>query len=63
MTGSVTLAETYTSSLQHSASKIFWAATEMYNFITIGADASNAFAKAPPSKATLYVKIDTPYWE
>ena len=63
MTGSVTLAETYAGSLQQSASKILWAATALYNMITIGADASNAFAEAPPPKAPLYVTIDKAYRE
>ena len=63
MRGSVTLAETYAGSLEQSASRIFWAASAINNFITIGADASNAFAEAPAPKAPLYVTIDTPYRE
>jgi hypothetical protein len=46
MTGSVTLAETYAGSLEQTGSRIFWSAAALYNFITIGADASNAFAGA-----------------
>ena len=61
MRGSVTLAETYASSLEQTASRIFWATTAIKNFITIGADASNAFAEAPAPKAPLYVQLDQPY--
>jgi hypothetical protein len=60
MTGSVTLTETYAGSLDQTGSRIFWAAT-LYNFITIGADTSNAFAEAPAPKAPLFVSIDTPF--
>ena len=38
--GTVTLAETYAASLEQTASRVFWAATAINNFITIGADAS-----------------------
>ena len=63
MRGSVTLAETYAGALEQSAARIFWAASAINNFITIGADASNAFAEAPAPKAPLFVKIDKPYRE
>ena len=56
--GTVTLAETYAASLEQTASRIFWAATTINNFITIGADASNAFAEAPAPVAPLYVYVD-----
>ena len=56
--GTVTLAETYTASLDQTASRVFWAATEINNFVTIGADASNAFAEAPAPVAPLYVYVD-----
>ena len=59
--GCVTLAETYASSLVQSGSRIFWAASAMKRHIVIGADASNAFAEAPPPKAPLYVYIDTQF--
>ena len=61
--GSVTLANTYAGSLEQTGARIFWAATAINNFITIGADASNAFAEAPAPKAPLYVTIDKPYRE
>lgn len=63
MKGTVTLGDTYAGSLEQTGSRIFWAATAMNNFITIGADASNAFAEAPPPKAPLYVNIDAPFCE
>ena len=56
--GTVTLAETYAASLEQTASRVFWAATAINNFITIGADASNAFAEAPAPVAPLYVYVD-----
>jgi dUTP pyrophosphatase len=61
--GTVTLAETYAASLDQTSAKIFWAASAILNFIQIGADATNAFAEAPPPKAPLYVTIDEPYRE
>ena len=63
MKGTVTMGNTYASSLDQTGSRIFWAATAINNYITIGADVSNAFAEAPPPKAPLYVKIDEPYRE
>ena len=56
--GTVTLAETYASSLDQTGAKMFWASAAINNFIVLGADASNAFAEAPPPKAPLYVRID-----
>ena len=38
--------------------RVFWAATAINNFITIGADTSNAFAEAPAPVAPLYVYVD-----
>ena len=59
--GSVTLGPTYASALDQTGSRIFWAATAKNNYITIGTDASNAFAEAPAPIALLYVTIDQPY--
>lgn len=56
MQGSVTLA-----ALEQTGARIFWAATAINNFITIGADAANAFAEAPASVAPLYVTADEPF--
>lgn len=63
MQGSITLANTYTGSLEQICSRIFWATSAIHNHIVIGADASNAFAEAPAPKAPLYVTIDKPYRE
>ena len=41
MQGTVTLGETYAASLDQTASRVFWAATAINNFVTIGADAQN----------------------
>ena len=54
MRGSVTLAETYASSLEQNASRVFWAATALKNWKFIGADAP---------VAPLYMRIDEQYHE
>ena len=56
--GTVTLAKTYASALYQTGSRIFWAAAALYNLIIIRADATNAFAEAPPPVAPLYVRIN-----
>ena len=61
--GSVTLGQTYAAALEQSGNRIFWAAAAAKNMVVYGADASNAFAEAPPPKAPLYVRIDTPFRE
>jgi hypothetical protein len=63
MKGIVTLGETYAgTSLDQTSARMFWAATTATNnFITIGADASNVFAEAPPPKGPLFVTIDQQY--
>jgi deoxyuridine 5'-triphosphate nucleotidohydrolase len=63
MKGTVTLGDTYAHALEQTGSRIFWSLSALYNFITIGADASNAFAEAPAPKAPLFVSIDQPYHE
>ena len=63
MKGTVTLGDTYAGSLEQTGSRIFWSATALYTFITIGADASNAFAEAPAPVAPLYVSLDTQFHE
>ena len=63
MRGSVTLAETYTSSLDQVASKVFWTAAAINNYIVVGADAANAFSEAGAPKAPLYVTIDKQFRE
>ena len=61
--GTVTLAETYASALEQTGGRIFWAAAAIYNLIIIGADATNAFAEAPPPVAPLYVRVNQSYKE
>lgn len=63
MQGTVTLAETYASSLEQTQARIFWTAAAINNSIVIGSDASNAYAKAPPPIAPLYICIDNQYQE
>ena len=63
MTGTVTLAETYGSSLDQVASKVFWTAVAINNFIVIGADAANAFAEARAPKAPVFVTVDKQFRE
>ena len=64
--GSVTLAHTYAAALDQSGARTFWAITALHNYSAYGADATNAFAEAPPPTAPLYVTIDAPFkawWE
>ena len=63
MGGTVTLGETYATSLDQTAARIFWAVSALKNMTVIGADASNAFAEAPPPIAPLFVTIDKTYRE
>jgi len=56
--GTVTQAETYASSLEQNAARLFWASTALNNWITIGAGAANAFAEAKGPVAPLYVYCD-----
>ena len=63
MRGTVTLGETYAQSLEQTAARIFWAIVAILNLIAIGADASNAFAEAPPPVAPLFVRVDNQYRE
>jgi len=61
--GSITLAHTYAACVEQPAQRVYWGLVAIRNFIAIGADASNAFAEAPPPKAPLYVLVDKPYRE
>ena len=54
---------TYASSLDQVASKVFWAAAAINNFIVVGADAANAFVEAGAPKAPLFVTVDKPFHE
>jgi len=60
--GSITLSHTYAACvLEQPAQRIYWGIVALEELIAVGADASNAFAEAPPPKAPLYVLIDKPY--
>lgn len=61
MKGSVTLDYTYAAALEQSGARIFWSLSAISNSVGIGADATNAFAEAPPPKVPLYVTIDQPF--
>ena len=56
--GTITLSATYAACLDQSANCLFWAYAAIKNKKVYGADAQNAFVKAPPPKAPLYFKID-----
>jgi hypothetical protein len=57
------LGYTYANSLNTAGERLFWALVANENLITIGADVSNAFAKAPPPKESLYMYIDEAFRE
>ena len=61
--GSVTLANTYAACLEQTGARILWSLSALHNRKVYGADASNAFAEAPPQKAPLYLRIDAAYRE
>jgi len=61
--GSITLAHTYAACVEQPAQRIYWGLVALKNYVAIGADASNAFAEAPPPKVPLYVMVDRPYRE
>ena len=59
--GSITLAHTFAACLEQPGARTFWALSAIKSLIVMGADASNAFAEAPPPKAPLYVVVDEPF--
>ena len=61
MKGTVTLGQTYAASLDQTCAKIFWALNAASGNIVVGADASNAFAEAPPPAAPLYMRLDSQF--
>ena len=64
MQGTVTLGDTYTASLDQTASKIYWVMSAEKGHIVVEEDASNVFAEAPAPKAPLYMSLDHQfhYW-
>ena len=61
--GTVTLDHTYAACLEQPGARIFWSLAAVEGLLVVGADASNAFAEAPPPKAPLFVEIDEQYRE
>lgn len=61
--GTVTLAHTFAACLEQPGARTFWATAAIKGMIVMRADASNAFAEAPPPKAPLYVVVDQPFRE
>lgn len=56
--GTITLAATYAACLDQSANRLLWAFVAIKNKRVYGSDAQNAFAKAPPPKSPLFLKVD-----
>ena len=54
----VTLAHTYASCVEQPAARLFYALATLEAMTVVGADASNAFAEAPPPVSPLYMLID-----
>ena len=54
----VTLAHTCASCVEQPAARLFHSLAALENVITLGADASDAFAEAPAPVAPLHMKID-----
>ena len=46
--GTVILAHTYAAALEQSGARMFWVLTALHNYTVYGADATKAFAEAPP---------------
>ena len=61
--GAITLAHTFAACLEQPGSRVFWACAAYLQLLVIGADASNAFAEAPPPVAPLYVTVDQQFRE
>ena len=54
----ITLAETYATCVAQTACRLYWAITACEGLISLGADAGNAFAEAPPRVEPFYMAID-----
>ena len=59
----VTMAETYATCVAQPACRLYWAITASEGLISIGADAGNAFAEAPPPVEPFYMAIDDQFHE
>ena len=53
----ITMAETYATCVAQPACRLYWAITASEGLISIGADAGNAFAEAPPPVEPFYMVI------
>ena len=59
----ITLAETYATCVAQPACRLYWAITANEGLISLGADAGNAFAEAPPPIEPFYMVIDDQFHE
>jgi hypothetical protein len=59
--GTITLGHTFANSLDAPSERLFWAIVAKKGLTAYGADCSNAFAKAPPPAAPLFMRIDKAY--
>jgi Reverse transcriptase (RNA-dependent DNA polymerase) len=57
------MAETYATCVAQPACRLYWAITASAGLISIGADAGNAFAEAPPPVEPFYMVIDDQFHE
>ena len=57
----ITMAHTYASCVEQSASRMFWSLAALNEMAVIGADAGNAFAEADPPDDSLFMSIDDQY--
>ena len=57
------MAETYATCVAQPACRLYWAIVAAAGLISIGADAANAFAEAPPPVEPFYMKIDNQFHE
>ena len=57
------MAETYATCLAQPACRLYWAIVTAAGLISIGEDAANAFAEAPPPVEPFYMKIDSQFQE
>jgi hypothetical protein len=57
---------TYASCVEQTSLRLFYALCALESLVAYGADASNAFAEAPPPKQTFYMRVDKVFkdwWE
>eukprot|EP00978_Attheya_sp_CCMP212_P003430 scaffold7102_cov34-Attheya_sp.AAC.2 len=59
----ITMADTYAASLSQTEFRIYHALAAYHNWISYGADATNAFAYSPPPEGTVYMRVDAQYVE